>query len=310
MPLIILMIGLILLLLGAWGVVTTALKIADKARISPLIVGITAVAIGTSLPELTVSLLGGIDGATNLALGDIIGSNIANIGLIFAVSILINSTKVGTHKTQNNIYLYFGLTLIISFLLYTNNLNIITGFILIIVGFLTLLWQIQQGKSDSTIADKELITHNEKEIHPYFMIGSFLASLIALILGGKLIVDYGVVLANQLNISETLVGITAIAIGTSLPELAVSLIGLYKHQTKLVVGNILGSNIFNLLLGGGILGMYNVGILDNTLTLISFIIFSFLLTGCLYFYRGRFIPRLFGFIFLSLYIIYLSLLLI
>ncbi len=307
MSLLIFTFGLLLLLIGAWGVVSTALKIAAKARISPLIVGITAVAIGTSLPELTVSFFGGIEHATHLALGNIIGSNIANIGLIFALSILSTTTKVGTHKTQSNIHFYFFLTIVMVFVLLTNNLKQEVGFIFIISGFLAILWQVNQGRTDYSIASKE-VTKNSNTTNVAITIILFTISLVALIVGGKWIVDYGVILASKLHISETLVGVTAIAIGTSLPELAVTLIGLFKRQPKLVVGNILGSNIFNILFGGGILGLNNANGFDSSVTLIFFTIFSILFSSVLYLYRGKDIPRYFGLIFLGLYFFYLLLL--
>jgi len=300
--------GLILLLLGANGIVNCALKIARKIHMSPLVVGITVVAIGTSLPEIVVSFFGGIDNATHLALGNIIGSNIANIGLILGISLLFSDVRVGTHKTQSNGILYFSLSLVVFLILLTNNLNFISGSALILSG-LAILWkQIHQGLNGALIEDKKMfqkmtIAHdNSLTLGLYFTI-----SLIIIVVGGKLLVDYGVILARIFGLSETIIGITLIAIGTSLPELAVTVMGILKKEEKLVLGNILGSNMYNILLGGGILGLFNVKSLDNNPTLLFFLSLSFMLSYVIFAFKGMQIPRYYGAILLFFYGVYLAL---
>lgn len=311
MPILFFLGGLVLLLFGAGGVVNSALGIARKIRISPLVVGITAVAIGTSLPEITVSFFGGVDRATHLALGNIIGSNIANIGLILGVSILLDGIHVGRYKTQSNAVIYFLLIIAIFLILLTGSLNFVFGTMLILSGFAVLWWQIRQGINGALIEDKKLLQQMAKTHENPLILGLyFILSLTFLVIGGRLLVNYGVILANLFNISQTAIGITAVALGTSLPELAVSIIGLIKHQEKLVVGNILGSNIFNILFGGGILGLYEVHNLGNNPTLIAFLIFSLLLSLMLYKFKGKEIPRYYGVILLFLYGTYLLLTLI
>lgn len=303
--------GLGFLLLGANGIVNCALRIAKKFRISPLIVGITVVAIGTSLPEITVSFFGGLDNATHLALGNIIGSNITNIGLILGLSLCFSDVRVGTHKTQSNGILYFLLSLVVFLILLTNNLNYISGAALILSG-IALLWkQIHQGSNGALTEDKKMlqkmtITHdNSFTLGLYFTI-----SLILLVVGGKLLVDYGMALARIFHLSETIIGITFVAIGTSLPELAVTTMGIIKKEEKLVLGNILGSNMYNLLLGGGILGLFNVQSLDNNLTLLFFFSLSFVLSYVIFAFKGMKIPRYYGGLLLFLYGIYLMLVII
>ncbi|MFH1827016.1 MAG: calcium/sodium antiporter [bacterium] len=302
--------GLLLLLFGATGVINSALNIASKIRISPLIVGITAVAIGTSLPEITVSIFGGISQATQLALGNIIGSNIANIGLLFGILILFNRIHVGRYKTQNNVTTYFFLSLIIFLILYTNNLNSILGFILILSGIAILWLQIRQGLKGALVEDKKLMRQTKKSHKNSFVLSlTFIVSIIALIIGGKLLVSYGVVLANIFNISQAIIGVTAVAVGTSLPELAIIIVGLFKGENKLIVGTILGSNMFNILFGAGILGLYKVDGFNSPITLIFFLFLSLLFSGILYRFRGKNIPRCFGLLFLLLYGSYLFLIL-
>jgi len=310
MPVIFFFVGLSFLLLGAVGVVNSAVAIAHKIRISPLVIGITAVALGTSLPEITVSFFGGIDKAPHLALGNIIGSNIANIGLILGASVLLDRIRVGTHKTQSNMIVYLLLSIVTSFILFTGNLTATVGLTAIGMGFVLLLWQVRGGMRGVIAEDKDLVRHMRKTHNNQFILFLlFIVSLAGLTIGGKLLVDNGVIMAAIFNIPQTVIGITIVAIGTSLPELAVSIIGLIKHEEKLVVGNILGSNIFNILFGGGILGLYSVGSFDNNFTLLFFLIFSLAFSAILYIFRGKVIPRYVGGLFFMLYIGYLVILL-
>jgi len=147
--------GLGLLVIGGRGVVDNALTIASRLKLSPLIIGITIVAIGTSLPEIVVSFFGGLDKATDLALGNIIGSNISNIGLIFGLLLLINGLYIGSIKTQKNMIFYLVLSIVFSFVLLFGRLNLIHGIILLVFCFLVLTWQIIQGRKGSFEEDKE-----------------------------------------------------------------------------------------------------------------------------------------------------------
>ncbi len=301
-------VGLVLLLLGANGIVNCALKIAKKIHVSPFIVGVTAVAIGTSLPEITVSFFGGFDSATHLALGNIIGSNIANIGLILGTSLLCTDVRVGTHKSQSNGILYFILSLVTFLLLLTSNLNLISGAALILSGIALLLKQIHEGLHGALIEDKKMLQKMSVSHDNSIALGLYFAiSLILLVIGGKMLVDYGVTLAKILQISETTVGITLVAIGTSLPELAVTIIGILKKEEKLVLGNILGSNLYNILFGAGILGLFNVGGLNNNLSLLFFLLSSFVLSYVIFAFKGMHIPRYYGAILLFIYGVYLVL---
>ena len=306
-----LLLGLLLLIVGATGIVNSSLGVASKIRISPLIIGITVVALGTSLPEITIAIFGGIDRATHLALGNIIGSNIANIGLILGFLILLGGIKIGRYKTQKNSLINLFLSIIMFIVLVVNKLSLTVGAIFLTLGFAILWFQIRQGINGALIEDRYLLNKIKSSGKNVFILGFlFIVSLIALAVGGKLTVDYGIALARLFEIPQTVIGITAIALGTSLPELTVSIIGLIKNQEKLVVGNILGSNIFNTLIGGGILGIYKVGGLENYLTLMSFLTFSVLLSIILYFFKGKEIPRLIGFVFLLFYGLYLYFILI
>lgn len=298
--------GLGLLLIGANGVVNSSLALASRYKISPLIIGITAVAIGTSLPEIVVTIFGGLDGGLQLALGNIIGSNIANIGLILGVSALSGGIIVGKQKTQRNMLLYLILSIVTFAVLAMEKLGLLTGILFLVVGHIVLLWQVSQGVAGSHAEDRKLVRNLPKSSKKASILGMyFILSIVALILGGKLLVDNGIVLAQVFHISQAVIGLTAVAVGTSLPELAVSLIGLKKRQGKLVIGNILGSNIFNILFGAGILGLYKVNALKDGISLMVFLLISTLFCLVLFKFKGRKLPRYIGGLFLALYAVYL-----
>lgn len=299
-------IGLVLLLLGSSGVIKNALIISRLTRISPLVIGVTLVAIGTSLPEIVVSFFGGLEEAPDLALGNIIGSNIANIGFILGVSLIIKPIYIGRTKTQKNMLITLLVSLFLFATLVLDGLTVVHGLVFIILGFGFIWWLVTQGRREEL---PEELSRKHNNINPAFAVGSFILSIAALIFGGKLLVDTGITIANLLKIPETIVGITAIAIGTSLPELAVSVIGLTRNTTregeKLIIGNILGSNIFNILFGAGILGLFGIKHFDNDLSLYAFLIFTIMLCFLINIFKGRTIPRYCGIILLILYINYL-----
>ncbi|MDP3974597.1 MAG: hypothetical protein Q8P65_01260 [bacterium] len=302
--------GLTLLLIGATGIINSSVLIGNKFRISPLIIGITAIAIGTSLPEITIAIFSSIDNTPDLALGNILGSNIVNIGLIFGIS-LFSGLNIGTYKTQTNSLISLLISISFFILLLFNYLGLIAGFFMLLIGFFLLKFQIKQGYIENLIKNKVI---NSKKTMPkskqLILFLYFIISLLSLIFGGKLTVDYGIILASLLEIPQLVIGITVIAIGTSLPELTISIIGLIKKQEKLVIGNILGSNIFNILFGGGILGLYNFNSYsNNSITYTFFIFFSLFLSFLLYIFKGKRMNKFFGFVFIAIYIVYLYLLL-
>lgn len=302
--------GLFLLVIGGTGVIDNSLALAGKLKISPLIVGIIFVGIGTSLPEIFISIFSGLDGATELGLGSIIGSNIAHICLFLgAVLLFIKEISVGEVKTQQNALLMLSLTFIFSLFLIIKKFLFLPGLIFIILGFVVIYWHIKEGKRGAISEDRKDMEklnniNNEKKLSTIGFL--FVISLIFLILGGKLVVDSGTKIAQLLGVSSFIIGATVVAVGTSLPELTVTIGGALKEKDdKLVVGNILGSNIYNILFCGGILGLFNTGGINNPLTIAVFVISNLFFITLVFLYRGRKIPRYFSIILLALYILYL-----
>lgn len=296
--------GLVILLLGSEGVIKNAIRISSLTKIPTFIIGATIVAIGTSLPEMVVSFFGGFENAPSLALGNIIGSNIANIGVILGISLLLSPIAIGQTKTQKNMQVMLFVSLILFFVLLFDGITYLLGLFLIALGLVVVVWQVIQGKNDKNL-DNIPVTAPK---HPLIVIGLFIISLLALFIGGKLLVEGGVELANLFHVKKIIIGAVAVALGTSIPEMAVSISALSRnatrHEEKLVIGNILGSNIFNILFGVGILGLYGVNNFSSPISLFAFLSFTVIFCVCLFFYKGKRMPKYMGIPFLLAYITY------
>jgi len=252
LAIILLIVGLVILIFGADTLVKGASSISRKAGIPPIVIGLTIVAFGTSAPELIVNILSALKGSTDIAIGNIIGSNIANILLIGGIAALIVDLKVQKSTTWKEIP--FALLAVVMVLIMGadkfldgGNKNLLTrtdglaliGFFII---FLYYTAQIAIGGKDST-EKKE-----DDGIKTYSYLISILMTiggLVGLFLGGNLLVENAIKIAKEAGLSEMFIGLTIVAIGTSLPELATSIIAARKGQDDIAMGNIVGSNIFN-----------------------------------------------------------------
>jgi cation:H+ antiporter len=226
--------GLILLVWGADRFIDASSKIALQLGVSELVIGLTLIAFGTSAPEVSVAIASVLNQNANIATGTIVGSNIANIGLVFGISMFAFVGSKGLSKTP---LVCFALSVVWLFIaLQDLNINVFEsiGFIVILLLFLYGLYQ----ESESSESSKK--EFEAKEI--FFA----LVSLTALIIGAQVTVENAEKLALLFGISETVIGLTIIALGTSLPELAASLAALYKQKGQMIVGNIIGSNVFNI----------------------------------------------------------------
>lgn len=247
-------VGLTILISGAEGLVRGASSLAEKLRISHLIIGLTVVSFGTSAPELAVNLLAALDGSTDLALGNVVGSNIANILMVLGVSAIIVPLSVKESTVWREIPLaLFGVVLL--FIMgndtffdstATNAITRTDGIILLILMGIFIYYIYRLVKAHR--ADVEDITQAEEEMRDYSIpssIGLFLIGLAGLFIGGKLLVGGASSIALDAGLSEALVGLTIVAIGTSLPELVTSIVAARRGHADIAIGNIVGSNIFN-----------------------------------------------------------------
>jgi len=242
--------GFAVLIWGADRFVDGAASIATNLGISPLIVGLTIVGFGTSAPEMLVSALASFDGAPAMGVGNAIGSNITNIGLVLGVTILIIPLTVNSASLKREFPMLALVMAIALYLVWDLELSHSDGVILF-GGFIFLLFGMGYLAVKSTVKDP-LAQEFEQQFAEHKMstrkaVLSFSIGLIALLVGSKALVWGATGIAQLLGVSDLIIGLTIVAIGTSLPELAASIISALKNEHDIAVGNVLGSNMFNLL---------------------------------------------------------------
>jgi cation:H+ antiporter len=237
--------GLAALFFGGEYLVKGASGVARHFRLSPMVIGLTVVGFGTSAPELLVSLEAALDGKPAIAIGNVVGSNIANILLILGISALIAPLIIPVSKLWRDLAFMLAATAILWGMLLDGDVSRGEGALLILGLGVFLTTAFLTGKVEPD-ADAD-------PIPPQWKSWAFtLGGLIVLVIGARLLVDSSVIIARQFGISEAVIGLTIVAVGTSLPELATSVIAAIRKQTEIAVGNIVGSNIFNIF---GILGI-------------------------------------------------------
>lgn len=251
--------GLTMLWGGAELLVRHASLLAQSRGISPLIIGLTVVAVGTSLPELLVSAVAAIEGNIGIALGNIIGSNISNIGLILGIGALMIPLQVKSTWLTREVPFMIAVTLIFIFSAYTGDaIYWFEGLLLLILMSLFVLYiarfTLREMDEFKALQNQSAVEQPPAESRTRSRRHIIMALLgIAILLGGsKLTVTSGIALAGILGVSESIIGLTLIALGTSLPELATTIVSALRKEIDLAVGNVIGSNIFNLALVGGI----------------------------------------------------------
>jgi len=249
--------GLILLCIGGYAIVSGGVSLAKKLRISSMIIGLTVVAYGTSTPELAASLLAAFNSHTELILGNIVGSNISNVGMVIGISAIFAPLLISRITVSRWIPIMIGVSLLVVAMSYDGEVSQIDGVILIaaLIGFTAYTiktvkkQKIQQNESieNEALEGEYFLTKYKIETYPQ-SIGLIVAGVILLFLGGHFTVDGAVNIADGLGLSQLVIGVVIVAIGTSLPELITSIIAIAKKQTDIGIGNIVGSNIYNILL--------------------------------------------------------------
>ncbi|MBS4070616.1 MAG: calcium/sodium antiporter [Algoriphagus sp.] len=248
-PYFLLALGLLILLLGGKLLVDGASSIALKLGLSSGLIGLTVVAFGTSAPELLVSINAAIKGNSDISIGNVVGSNIANIALVLGLSGLFYPIAI----SKTHLRFDYLLMLIVTFLFFFISTDQIITFwegVILICGFILLNVYLFRNLGKSPQPENELIEENLEEIKKYNLpisILLFLFGIIGLYFGSEMLVNNAVLISKQFGVSERIIGITIIAIGTSLPELITSIIAALSKRTDLALGNILGSNIMNIL---------------------------------------------------------------
>ncbi|MCG8414725.1 MAG: calcium/sodium antiporter [Pseudomonadales bacterium] len=300
--------GLIILGFGAEMLVSGSSRLSMRLGISPLIVGLTVVAFGTSAPELAVSIMSALSDHGSLALGNVIGSNIANIGLILGVTALICPIKIEVQLVRQEIPLMIVSGLIFGAMLLDGAISLVDGFLLSGGLFAYLYFSYLQAGKEKASADIDLaplMIHKDVGTLPVHLM-LIVLGLGLLILGSRLFVNNAVEMARLLGVSEAIIGLSLIAIGTSVPELATAILAALRKQSDLAVGNVIGSNIFNVLCVLGITALFS-SLPLGSISLVDFIVMMMFALVLLPLARsGLTLSRKEGFGLLMAYVIYLG----
>lgn len=251
--------GLVILLVAAEAMVRGAVILAEKMGISPMVIGMTVVAFGTSAPELVVSLNAGLSGAPGLAIGNIVGSNIANVWLILGAACLVTPILARPDAMKRDIVLLAGGSLLFSWFCLQGTLNLVAGVALLIVFLAFLAASYFRGKTDPEVLKEHLeeLEELEKGIPKSIPVAlaATIIGVVGLAFGADLLVEGGAGIARSYGISEEVIGLTLFAFGTSLPELAASVVAAYRGHPDVAIGNVIGSNVFNMMLVGGLVSV-------------------------------------------------------
>lgn len=313
MTYILLVIGFLLLIKGADFFVDGASKIARTLHVSPLLIGLTIVAFGTSSPEATVSIVSALEGNAGVAMGNVLGSNIFNITVVVGITALLNPLQVENETIRKEIPFALlasvaALILISDISLQSMDANYITrgdGFILLLFFAVFLYYIFEVARKSRVKAKQESNEINSEKPAWAKNITITVGGLLAIIFGGELVVKNATEIALMFGMSETLVGLTIVAIGTSLPELITSITAAVKKQSEIALGNIIGSNIFNIYFVLGTASVISPLNVDNKL-IVDVLVMIGLTILLLVFSRTHFkVAKLEGVILAGFYIFYM-----
>ena len=299
--------GIILLSYGGDLLTKSSIDISLKFSVPKIIIGMTVVSFATSAPELIVSLNATLDGLPSFAIGNVLGSNIANIGLVLGIITIIYPITLKQRFYYTDFPLLMISTALFYFIIYTDNqISRTEGFILLILITAILFYLfIYQKKSISEFSEE--FENNKISITKSFMYIIFSGSL--LWLGSETLIKSAVTVANKFEISERVISITMVAIGTSIPELAASIVASLKKQNDLSIGNLIGSNIFNLLVVIGVTSsIIPIGGIENSVIfndMLWVVLFSAIILPLAYFGKRNVLTRKKGIMLLILYLIFI-----
>lgn len=315
-PLFLLLLGFVILIVGGELLVRGAVRVAERAGMSELLIGLTIVGFGTSAPELVASVEAALAGSPGIAWGNIVGSNLANSLLILGIASLILPVVVPRGPLWRDGGLALVATIILWLVASTTGITVAIGiaFLVVLVAYLVYAYRAEQTQpaGASALHEKaeslEIADTHLHDVQPLWRSILILTiGLVMIVMGGRWLVEGAVDLARLVGMSEAVIGLTVIAIGTSLPELVTSVIAAYKGASAVALGNVLGSNIFNLLFIGGVTAIIAPGTIPGEITnfalpfLIAASILLFIFAA-----TGRRISRLEGGILLVIYLVLLA----
>lgn len=271
-PIFILLLGFVVLIVGGELLVRGAVRVAERAGMSQLLIGLTIVGFGTSAPELVASVEAARAGSPGIAWGNVVGSNLANSLLILGAASVILPMMIPRGPLWRDGGLALGVTIILWLVATSSGITVVigAGFLVLLISYLGYAYwaertqpvgatAIHEKAESLEVADTHL--HDEQPLWRSFLVLG--AGIVMIVMGGRWLVEGAVELARLIGMSEAVIGLTVIAIGTSLPELVTSVIAAYKGASAVALGNVLGSNLFNLLLIGGVTAVIAPGTIPD-----------------------------------------------
>ena len=284
-----------------------SVELSYKLSIPKIIIGMTIVSFATSAPELIVSLNATMMGYSDFALGNVLGSNIANLGLVLGIVVIIYPITIKRRFYYTDFpLLILGTAVFYLFIASNSEISRTEGIIMLVLILLILFYLFYYQKPDTSTLDKDLSLGREKISTSFFLL---VISAAILWLGAETLIKSSISVANKFNVSERIISITMVAIGTSIPELAASVAASLKKHNDLAIGNLIGSNIFNLLVVIGITSVVNpiTGIDFDIISkdMIWVVVFSFILLPLVYFHKRNKLNRMKGIILLAMYVAFI-----
>lgn len=252
LSIVLLLVGLGLVVYGSDILVDGASSVARKIGISEFVIGIIIVGFGTSCPELVVSVTGAIDGNSAVSLGNVTGSNIFNILMILGLTAILSPIAITKDNKTKDIPILLCITIFFCLIALKGTINRLDAVLFLAIFAIYLLYNFKAGKAEAAAIEEEVV---EKNYGTFLSILMIVGGLAGLIFGGKLFVNNAVTLAHALGASDKFIAVTILAVGTSLPELMTCVVAAAKKKGQLALGNIVGSNVFNILLILGISGL-------------------------------------------------------
>jgi cation:H+ antiporter len=307
-----LLVGFLLLVFSGDFLVKGAVSIALRLKLSTLVIGMTIVSFGTSAPELLVSIKAALGGHPDITIGSVVGSNISNIALILGITAIIFPIAVSRATLKIDWSMMMFATILFVALVMDGELSAIEGSVFVFILVLFISWLIYKSRKDNKLPDAvEEVDSKDVNLPLWKSFGLVILGALGLVFGADLMLKGAVEIARQFEVSERIIALTIVAFGTSLPELITSCVAAFRREADISIGNLIGSNIFNLLAILGITALIHpievsedIISLDNYILLgISFIIFPLM-------YFGRNVNRLKGvflFLFYVLYLLFLAL---
>jgi cation:H+ antiporter len=316
MNLLFFVIGLVLLVLGARFLVKGASRLALAVGVSPLVIGLTVVAFGTSAPEMAVSVGAVWGGAKDIAIGNVIGSNIFNVLFILGAAALIAPLVVNRQIIRQEVPIMIGMTLLLLAMLSDLSISMAEGGLLFVLLICYTIFLIVQSRRANRAATSEanleaLVVGDAKWADSRLMqVAMIVGGLVLLVIGSRLLVTASLAFAKALGVSDLIVGLTIVAAGTSLPEVATSITATIKGERDIAVGNVVGSNVFNILgvlgMSGLVAGSAGITVSPSIMAFDAWVMLATAVACLPIFLTGRKIARWEGAVFLAYYVFYVA----